>query len=310
MANVIVETKDLTKTYDHTTVVDRLNLSVNENEVFGLLGPNGAGKTTTILMLLGLTEPTDGMAQVCGFNSTREPLKVKRLTGYMPEKVGFYENMTARENLDFIAQLNHIGYAESQQRIDEILQAVGLTEETDKPVSQFSRGMKQRLGVADVLIKQPKVAIFDEPTAGLDPEGIKQILELIGGLSKTGTTVIMSSHRLYEVQRLCHSVGILSKGKIVVQGSIDELSRDALAGGRYRIELETTETTPLLIDTIKGIEGVNNIETEGNRLFINTASDLRTEIAKAVVQNDIPLVEMKIQDFSLDDIYMKYFHEG
>jgi len=243
MANVIVETKDLTKTYDHTTVVDRLNLSVNENEVFGLLGPNGAGKTTTILMLLGLTEPTDGTVQVCGFNSTREPLKVKRLTGYMPEKVGFYENMTARENLDFIAQLNHIGYAESQQRIDEILQAVGLTEETDKPVSQFSRGMKQRLGVADVLIKQPKVAIFDEPTAGLDPEGIKQILGLIGGLSKTGTTVIMSSHRLYEVQRLCHSVGILSKGKIVVQGSIDELSRDALAGGRYRIELETTETT-------------------------------------------------------------------
>jgi len=310
MANVIVETKDLTKTYDHTTVVDRLNLSVNENEVFGLLGPNGAGKTTTILMLLGLTEPTDGTVQVCGFNSTREPLKVKRLTGYMPEKVGFYENMTARENLDFIAQLNHIGYAESQQRIDEILQAVGLTEETDKPVSQFSRGMKQRLGVADVLIKQPKVAIFDEPTAGLDPEGIKQILGLIGGLSKTGTTVIMSSHRLYEVQRLCHSVGILSKGKIVVQGSIDELSRDALAGGRYRIELETTETTPLLIDTIKGIEGVNSIETEGNRLFINTASDLRTEIAKAVVQNDIPLVEMKIQDFSLDDIYMKYFHEG
>ena len=228
----------------------------------------------------------------------------------MPEKVGFYENMTARENLDFIAQLNNIDYAEAQRRISELLEAVGLTEETDKPVSQFSRGMKQRLGVADVLIKKPRVAIFDEPTAGLDPEGIKQILNLIGGLSKTGTTVVMSSHRLYEVQRLCHSVGILSKGKIVVQGSIEELSREAMAGGRYRIELETTETTPQLIDTIKGIEGVNNVEVEGNRLFINTESDLRTEIAKAVVQKDIPLVEMKIQDFSLDDIYMKYFHEG
>jgi len=310
MANVIVETKDLTKTYNHTTVVDRLNLSINENEVFGLLGPNGAGKTTTILMLLGLTEPTDGTVQVCGFNSTREPLKVKGLAGYMPEKVGFYENMTARENLDFIAQLNHIGYAESQKRISQILESVGLAGETDKPLSQFSRGMKQRLGVADVLIKQPKVAIFDEPTAGLDPEGIKQILNLIGGLSKTGTTVVMSSHRLYEVQRLCHSVGILSKGKIVVQGSIDELGREAMAGGRFRIELETTETTPKLTDTIKGIKGVNSVEVEGNRLFVNTESDLRTEIAKAVVQNDIPLVEMKIQDFSLDDIYMKYFHEG
>lgn len=310
MTNVIVETKDLTKTYNHTTVVDQLNLSINENEVFGLLGPNGAGKTTTILMLLGLTEPTGGTVQVCGFNSTREPLKVKRLAGYMPEKVGFYENMTARENLDFIAQLNNIGYAEAHQSIGEILEAVGLTEETDKPVSQFSRGMKQRLGVADVLIKKPRIAIFDEPTAGLDPEGIKQILDLIGGLSKTGTTVVMSSHRLYEVQRLCHSVGILSKGKIVIQGSIDELSREAMAGGRYRIELETTETTPKLIDTVKGIKGVNSVEVEGNRLFINTESDLRTEISKAVVQNDIPLVEMRIQDFSLDDIYMKYFHEG
>ncbi len=310
MANVIVETNDLTKAYDHTTVVDHLNLSINENEVFGLLGPNGAGKTTTILMLMGLTEPTSGKVAVSGFNSTREPLKVKRITGYMPEKVGFYENMTARENLDFIAQLNHISYAESQRRIDQILEDVGLNEQKDKTVSQFSRGMKQRLGVADVLIKQPKVAIFDEPTAGLDPEGIKHILDLIGDLSKKGTTVIMSSHRLYEVQRVCHSIGILSKGKIVVQGNIDELGRQAMAGGRYRIEMETTEITPQLIDTIKGIKGVNSIDMEGNHLFINAESDLRTQIAKAVVQHDIPLVEMKIQDFSLDDIYMKYFHQG
>ena len=310
MASLVVETNDLTKTYNGTTVVDRLNLRINENEVFGLLGPNGAGKTTTILMLLGLTEPSGGVARVCGFDSTREPLKVKRLAGYMPEKVGFYENMTARENLDFIAQLNNISYEESQRRIDQLFEAVGLSEVANQPVSQFSRGMKQRLGVADVLIKQPKVAIFDEPTAGLDPEGINQVLDLVASLAETGTTVIMSSHRLYEVQRVCHSIGIMSKGKIVVQGRIDELSREALAGGRYRIELETTETTPQLIDTIKGVKGVTNVEVEGNRLLISTDSDLRTEIARVVVQNNIPLVQMKIQDFSLDDIYMKYFHEG
>ena len=310
MASVVVETKDLTKTYNGTTVVDRLNLRVNENEVFGLLGPNGAGKTTTILMLLGLTEPSGGTAQVCGFDSTREPLKVKRLAGYMPERVGFYDNLTARENLDFIAQLNDISYEESQRRITQLFEAVGLSEVANQPVSQFSRGMKQRLGVADVLIKQPKVAIFDEPTAGLDPEGINQVLDLIGRLPETGTAVIMSSHRLYEVQRVCHSIGIMSKGKIVVQGRIDELSREALAGGRYRIELETVETTPKLIDTIKGVKGVTSVEVEGNRLLINTDSDLRTEIARVVVQNNIPLVQMKILDFSLDDIYMKYFHEG
>ena len=310
MANVVVETKDLTKTYDGTTVVDRLNLRVDESEVFGLLGPNGAGKTTTILMLLGLTEPSGGTALVCGFDSTREPLKVKRLAGYMPEKVGFYDNMTARENLDFIAQLNNISYEESQRRINRILEQVGLNEAVDQPVGQFSRGMKQRLGVADVLIKKPKVAIFDEPTAGLDPEGINQILDLVTSLPEEGTTVIMSSHRLYEVQRVCHSIGIMSKGKIVVQGRIDELSREALAGGRYRIELETTETPPQLIDTIKGLKGVSNVDVEGNRLVVSTDSDMRTEIAKVVVQSNIPLVQMKIQDFSLDDIYMKYFHEG
>ena len=306
----VVETKDLTKTYDGNTVVDHLNLRISESEVFGLLGPNGAGKTTTILMLLGLTEPSGGTAHVCGFDSTREPLKVKRLAGYMPEKVGFYDNMTARENLDFIAQLNNISYEESQRRIDQLLEAVGLSEAAKQPLSQFSRGMKQRLGVADVLIKQPKVAIFDEPTAGLDPEGINQVLDLIASLPETGTTVVMSSHRLYEVQRVCHSIGIMSKGKMVVQGRIDDLTREAMAGGRYRIELETAETTPKLIDTIKGIKGVTSVEVEDNRLLISTDADLRTEIARVVVQDNIPLVQMKIQDFSLDDIYMKYFHEG
>jgi len=307
---IVVETKDLTKTYDGTTVVDHLNLRITENEIYGLLGPNGAGKTTTILMLLGLTEPAAGTAHVCGFNSTREPLKVKRLVGYMPEKVGFYDNLTARKNLDFIAELNNIGYTESQRQIDQLLKAVGLSEVADKPVGKFSRGMKQRLGVADVLIKKPKIAFFDEPTAGLDPEGISQTLDLIANLPQTGTTVIMCSHRLYEVQRVCHSIGILSKGKMVVEGSIDEVGREALAGGRYRIEVETTESTPQLVDTLKGVSGVIKVETEGNRLLINADSDLRAEIAKIVVQSNIPLVEMKIHEFTLDDIYMKYFHEG
>jgi len=307
---IVVETKDLTKSYNGTTVVDRLNLSITENEIFGLLGPNGAGKTTTILMLLGLTEPTAGTAQVCGFNPTREPLKVKRLVGYMPEKVGFYDNLTARKNLDFIAELNNISYTESQQQIDQLLKAVGLSEVADMAVGKFSRGMKQRLGVADVLIKKPKVAFFDEPTAGLDPEGINQILDLTANLPKMGTTVIMSSHRLYEVQRVCDRVGIMSKGRMVIEGSLDQLGREALTGGRYRIEVETTQLTPQLIDTLKGVSGVTNVESEGNRLFISADSDLRTEIAKIVVQSNIPLVEMKIHEFTLDDIYMKYFHEG
>jgi len=307
---IVVETKDLTKNYDGVTVVDHLNLHIAENEVFGLLGPNGAGKTTTMLMLLGLTEPTSGTARVFGFDSTREPLKVKRLAGYLPEKVGFYDNLTARENLKFIAQLNNISDAESQSLIEQALAAVGLSEMADVTVGKFSRGMKQRLGIADVLVKKPKIAILDEPTAGLDPEGIIQTLNLIASLPQTGTTVVLSSHRLYEVQRVCHSIGILSKGKMVIEGSLDELGRKALAKGRYRIEVETTKTSPRLIKALKEISGVRKVEAKGNLLQISADSDLRAEIAKVVVQSDIPLIEMKIQEFSVDDIYMKYFHEG
>ncbi len=307
---IVVKTEDLTKQYDKVTVVDHLNLQVTENEVFGLLGPNGAGKTTTILMLLGLTEPASGTAKIYGFDSTREPLKVKRLAGYLPEKVGFYETLTARENLRFIAELNNIGSVESEPLIEEALKSVGLGDIGDKTVNKFSRGMKQRLGIADVLVKKPKVAFLDEPTAGLDPEGINQIIDLIGNLPKMGTTVVFSSHRLYEVQRVCHSIGILSKGKMVIQGNLDELGRDALAEGRFRIEVETAEPSPQLVKVIKKIKGVRKVEAKGNVLHITTDADLRAEISKAVVQSGVALTQVKIEEFSLDDIYMKYFHEA
>jgi ABC-2 type transport system ATP-binding protein len=315
-----VETHDLTKKYDGVTVVDCLNLHIREKEVFGLLGPNGAGKTTTILMLLGLTEPASGMARVCGFNPTREPLKVKRLVGYLPEKVGFYENLTARENLKFIAELNNIDYAEIDHRIEEVLEMVGLTDDQimekvspnqkkEKTVGKFSRGMKQRLGIADVLIKKPKVIFLDEPTSGLDPEGINQLLDLIAGLPEMGTTVVLSSHQLHQVQRVCHSIGILSKGKIVIEGALDKLGREALTGGRYIIEVETVQPSPQLIDMIKKIKGVAKVEARHDTLLISADADLRAAISKVIVQHDFPLVQMNVQQFSLDDIYMKYFRE-
>ncbi len=303
-----IETQDLTKKYNGVTVVDRLNLRVNENEVFGLLGPNGAGKTTSILMMLGLTEPTSGTVRVCGFNPTREPLKVKSLVGYLPEKVGFYDNLTPHENLEFIAELNNIDQVEANKRIDELLEAVGLAKEKNKTVGQFSRGMKQRLGIADLLIKKPKVVFLDEPTAGLDPEGIKQLLNLIANLPKEGTTVVLSSHQLYQVQKVCHSIGILSKGKVVIEGSLNKLGREA-AEGRYMIEVET-EPSPQLIEIVKKVKGVVKAEISGNLLIVSAGSDMRAEIAKVVVQNNFPLIQIKVKEFSLDDIYMKYFHEG
>ncbi len=315
-----IEARELTKRYDGATVVDRLNLEVKENEVFGLLGPNGAGKTTTILMMLGLTEPASGSVSVLGFNPTREPLKVKRQVGYLPERVGFYENLTARENLRFIADLNGISYSEANQRAEEVLEMVGLTEselieqtgkslKIEKTVGKFSRGMKQRLGIAEVLIKRPKLVFLDEPTAGLDPKGINQLLDLVAGLPKIGTTVVLSSHQLYQVQRVCHSIGILAKGKMVIQGAIDKLGREALAGGRFQIEVETEAPDENLIKALQGIKGVVSVEARENALFISTDADLRREVSKAIVDNNFPLIQMKVQEFSLDDVYMKYFRE-
>ena len=315
-----IETQALTKRYDGVTVVDNLNLQVKENEVFGLLGPNGAGKTTTILMMLGLTEPASGSVSVLGFNPTREPLPVKRQVGYLPERVGFYENLTARENLRFIADLNGINYSEASQRADEVLEKVGLTESEimekvgtnrniEKTVGKFSRGMKQRLGIAEVLIKRPKLVFLDEPTAGLDPKGINQLLDLIAGMPGMGTTVVLSSHQLYQVQRVCHNIGILAKGKMVIQGAIDTLGREALAGGRFQIEVETEEPGEKLVKVLSGIKGVVSVEVKENVLSITTDADLRREVSKAIVQNNYPLIQMKVQEFSLDDVYMKYFRE-
>jgi ABC-2 type transport system ATP-binding protein len=308
--NIVLETRDLTKRYDGNTVVDRLNLHVAENEVFGLLGPNGAGKTTTILMLLGLTEPASGSAHIFGFDCTREPLRVKRVTGYLPERLGFYENLTARENLRFITWLNNMPAEEAERQIDQVLGAVGLAEKADTAVKKFSRGMKQRLGIADVLVKKPRLAILDEPTAGLDPKGINQIIDLIADLPKMGTTVVMCSHRLYEVQRICHSVAILAGGKLVVEGALDTLGREALAGDRYKIEVETDGVSPQLIEAIGKIKGVNSVEAEDNFLHITADTDLRAAISKAVVEKDVALIQMKVQEFSLDEVYKKYFKEG
>jgi ABC-2 type transport system ATP-binding protein len=306
---VVIETKELTKKYHDFVAVDKLNLCISEGEVFGFLGPNGAGKTTTILMLLGLTEPTSGMARVCGFDPTREPLGVKRIVGYMPEKIGFYEDLTAKENLEYTAWLNSLSRKDASGKINELMDMVGLAEVTGQKVGKFSHGMKQRLGIADVMIKDPKVAFFDEPTSGIDPEGVDQILSLITGMAKKKVTVVLSSHQLPQMQRVCSRVGILSKGRLVVEGSVDHLGREALGGGKFRIQVQVAQPTPKLIDAIKRINGVINVEGSGDLLVVNCNEDLRPKVARAVVDSDSLLVQMKIEEYGLEEIYLKYFRE-
>jgi ABC-2 type transport system ATP-binding protein len=207
--------------------------------VFGFLGPNGAGKTTTLLMFLGLTEPTSGKVRVIGFDPTREPLRVKEKAGYLPESVGFYDDMDARQNLRFIARLNRIPDGLSDRRTDELLRVVGLFEEAKKKVGSYSKGMRQRLGIAEVLIKEPKLIFLDEPTIGLDPDGTNRMLDLIRSLSREkNITIFLSSHLLDQVERICDRVGIMIKGNLVALGSIQELARKKLGVEKEHYTLE------------------------------------------------------------------------
>jgi ABC-2 type transport system ATP-binding protein len=306
---VVIETRELVKKYGNFVAVDKLNLSINEGEIFGFLGPNGAGKTTTLLMLLGLTEPTAGTAAICGYDSTREAIKVKRIAGYLPEKVGFYDDLTAVENLDYTASLNGLSRQAATTKIQEMLNVVGLSDMAEKKVGTFSHGMKQRLGIADVMIKEPKVALFDEPTAGIDPEGIEQVLELIQAMGRQKVTVVLSSHQLHHVQKICTRVGILSKGHLVAQGSIDELGREKLAGGKVRIEVQVAEPSGKLVKLVEKVKGVTGVETRGDLLLISCEKDLRRQIAKAAAECDSLIVQMKMEEYGLDEIYMKYFRE-
>jgi len=235
----IIETEGLTKIYGSQTAVNQLTFQIREGEVFGFLGPNGAGKTTTLLMFLGLTEPTSGKVRVCGFDPARDPLGVKERVGYLPENVGFYEDMDARQNLRFVARLNRIPDDVSLERIEELLNVVGLLEEAEKKVGIYSKGMRQRLGIAEVLVKEPKVIFLDEPTIGLDPDGTNRMLNLIHSLSREkNITVFLSSHLLDQVQRICDRVGIMIKGELVAIGPIQELGQKKLGidKGHYTLE--------------------------------------------------------------------------
>ena len=309
MGDNIIETKDLTKKYGDFVAVDSLNLSVKRGEVFGLLGPNGAGKTTTILMLLGLTEPSSGRVKVLGFNPARQPLSIKSRAGYIPDQVGFYDELTARENLIYIARLNGLSRKESSKRIDEALEKVGLSKVADNTVKTFSRGMRQRLGVADVLIKDPQLIIMDEPTQGLDPELAREFLGLIRELAEAGITILLSSHLLYQVQEVCDRVGLFSQGHMVLEGTVTQLAQKVLGGG-YHVRLHANGTKASYEEELRHLPGVVEVHfKEPDTYTLVATKDLRSEAASAIVNAGGKLTSLDIENLSLDDIYNAYFEE-
>ena len=309
--DAVIVTRRLTKKYGEFTAVDSLDLTIHKGEVFGLLGPNGAGKTTTVLMLLGLTEPTRGVVRVLGLDPTREPLAIKRQVGYLPDNVGFYGSLTGRENLRYTARLNGIPRRQADARIDELLHEVRLEDASNKRADTYSRGMRQRLGIADALVKSPSVLILDEPTIAIDPSGVEELLGLLRRLvNELNLTVLLSSHILGQVQSLCDRVGFYSKGKLVAAGPLDEL-----VGADAGVELEVAVVgQPAAIDpvalAIPGVTAVRPDERLEHIRIVSASHDVAAPLATALAAAHLPITHLRRRGTDLLELYRRFVPEG
>ncbi len=316
---VVIRTRGLEKRYpqegaDDKIAVRSLDLDIRQGEVFGLLGPNGAGKTTTILMLLGLSEPTGGTAEVLGFDPLRDPLQVKRHVGYLPDNVGFYGAMTGRENLRYTARLNGIPDAESGPRIEQLLGRVGLPDAGDRPVETYSRGMRQRLGLADVLVKDPAVVILDEPTTSIDPVGVVEVLDLVRELARDhGVSVLLSSHLLHQVQQVCDRIAIFVEGEVVAMGTVGEIAARQQHGVNVTVDIGADGDVAAVGALLRDVPGVVDIRQEAtdHRLWSVTCSpEVRGRLLNALVgAGHVPWL-VRDRGMELDEIYQRYFTTG
>jgi ABC-2 type transport system ATP-binding protein len=305
MNDVVIEAKGLTKKYGQAIAVDHISFSVGRGEIFGLLGPNGAGKTTTILMMLGLTDISEGNVSVLGFNPAREPLSVKRRVGYLPDTVGFYDQLSAGDNLRYTARLIGFGLAEREKRIAAALDQVGLAEVADRRVGTFSRGMRQRLGLAEILMKGAQIAILDEPTSGLDPHATSELLGIIRRFKAEGVSVLLSSHLLERVQSVCDRVALFNAGRIALMGTVPELGREVLGAG-YVVDIEADGAG--LAERLALIPGVSGVEQTGiGKLRLHADRDVRPEAAAEVVAMHGRLKFLGVEEPSLEAIYTHYF---
>ncbi|MBW1723025.1 MAG: ABC transporter ATP-binding protein [Deltaproteobacteria bacterium] len=306
----IIETRKLTKSYGDFVAVDELDMEVGRGEIFGFLGPNGAGKTTTILMLMGLSVPTKGTAIVAGHDVVEESREVRRVASILPEYSSLYGDLTAWGNLDYIGRLNDQPREERENRIGEMLELVGMANWADSKLESFSRGMKQRVGIASTLMKDPQVVLLDEPTIGLDPVATREVRELIMRLNREkGLTVVMTSHLLHEIQITCSRIGIINRGRLILKESMENLNRVMSGDEDRRVEFILTETTPDLVKDLEAVKGVKSVTQENGRLYVYGSADSDLELSRTITQHGAYILMMKPREYTLEEIFMKYYNQ-
>ena len=306
-----MEVRNLTKRYGNLVAVDQLNFKVKKGTAFGFLGPNGAGKTTTLKMLTCLIRPDSGTALLAGYDISKESMAVRRNIGYVSENQGFYERMTAVETLDYISRLLDIPGNKRQKRINELLGQVGLSDRKNNYVGTFSRGMKQRLALAQALLAEPEVLLLDEPALGLDPMGAKEIRDLILNLKKDrNVTIFMSSHILPEVEAICDEVGIINKGKLLVQDSVENLRRTTGIG--MKLEIALTQPDKRVVSALQKMSCIQDVKSVGQKLTIYTTfrDEVRPQIIDTIVKSGGRILSFNIKEASLEEILFKVVEEG
>jgi ABC-2 type transport system ATP-binding protein len=293
----LIKTENLTKIYNGVKAVDSISLEVGKGEVCGFIGPNGSGKTTTICMMVGLVEPTEGRCLINDIEVTKNPIGVKRTVGYLPDGFGFYGSMTASQNLKFFSRLYEIKDADA--KIKGLLDYVGLSD-VKKPVDAYSKGMLQRLGLARALINDPQVIFMDEPTNGLDPEGVVQFRKVVKDQASLGKTVFFSSHNLDEVHHVCNTLCIISKGKVIAQGTQEEVRKKMRKEERYNIVVKVRGAMPKLSNP-----DIVSAVYEDGRATIQAKSDIRDYILEEISRERLPIQELRIDVESLEDLFLE-----
>jgi len=304
----MIQLEHLSKSYNGVLAVDDLNLTIPDGEIFGLLGPNGAGKSTTILMMIGLIQPTAGRCLINNLDVARDPIAVKQKIGYIPEDVGFYGNLTAEENLTYFARLYRMDPDRRRIRIPKLLDMVGLQGVT-KHVGGYSKGMRQRLGLAKALLNEPSLVLLDEPTANLDPQGVADYRRIIQETAANGATVIVSSHILEEVSKVCSSVGILSRGKLVASGAWKDLAAGLESGseGHVTIQVEARDPIPEIQHP-----DLTSMTMSDDRLTatIIARSDIRESICDQLAARGVRLLGITRKGLSLEEMFMTYYRQA
>jgi ABC-2 type transport system ATP-binding protein len=302
---LIVETFNLTKRYGKLVAINNLHLKIEEGECFGYIGPNGAGKTTTIKILATLLQPTWGEARICGHVVGYESRNIRPLIGYVPDFFGAYEDMVVEEYLEFFASAYNITGRQRTRVVGDVLELTDLVHKRDAAVDSLSRGMKQRLSVARVLLHDPKVLLLDEPASGLDPRARIEIRELLKELHRMGKTIIISSHILHELAELCSTVGIIEQGELLFHGPLQEVLRRAKTGNKLQIRvIEQQDLAALLLERTKGIKGVEQRDGALVVEFEKATPDF-SPIVRLLVDNNFKIREIKEEEVNLETAFMR-----